>query len=181
MASHAEPRTMRLIIAYKAIRGCVFLLFALGLSIALWRGEAQQLHGLAQSLREYVTHRLAIDTAELLLKLATPDHLALTSLAIGLDGAVGVVEAWLLHRAQRWAIWLVVAASSALVPWEIYELFIHFRLLRVALLILNILVVVYLGFQAQRHVAHGQRGLQRAVFSAVETVGQGDEKTPESK
>lgn len=145
---------MKVIIAYKAIRGSVLLVFALVLSIALWQGQAEHLHALALTLREHVTHRLAIETAELLLRLATPDHLALTSLAIGLDGAVGIVEAWLLHRGTRLAIWLVVTATSALIPWEIYELFTHFRPLRVVLLILNILVAIYLGFQASKHVAH---------------------------
>ena len=168
---------MRVIIAYKAIRGSVLIVAGLALAIALWLGEGAELHTLALSLREYVTARLAIDIAELILGLSTPSHLALTSLAVGLDGSVGIFEAWLLHRGQRWAIWLVVVASSLLIPWELYELFAHFRLLRVVLLILNVLVVIYLSFQARKHHA-----AYRLPFpQRVGDVGQGGEKIAESK
>jgi uncharacterized membrane protein (DUF2068 family) len=155
-----EGQAMRLIIAYKASKGAAMLLAGLALSIAVWFGQGEHLHSLAMTLREYVTARLAVETAELLLKIATPSHLALTSLAIALDGTVSIVEAWLLHRGQRWAIWLVVTANSALIPWELYELVAHFRWLRVALLIVNVGVVVYLGRQASRHVA--RRKAQRS-------------------
>ena len=145
---------MRVIIAYKAIRGALLIVASVVLAFALLWGEGEKLHALALSLRDYATHRLAIEAADLLLRVATPGHLVLTTLAIGLDGAVGIVEAWLLHRGRRWAIWLVVMASSALIPWELYELFAHFRFLRVVLLVVNILVVIYLGLQASKHVAH---------------------------
>ncbi len=148
----AEPRTLKVIIVYKAIKGGVLMLLGLGLSIAVWVGHVDGLHALAMSLRENVTARLAVDLAELLLKISTPAHLQLTSLAIALDGAVGIVESWLLHRQKRWAIALVVVASSALVPWEIYELIAHFRILRLVLLVLNVAVVLYLFSQTRRHL-----------------------------
>lgn len=168
-----EGQAMRLIIAYKAIKGAAMLLAGLALSIAVWRGQGEHLHSLAMSLREYVTARLAVETVELFLKIATPGHLAITSLAIALDGTVSIVEAWLLHRGKRWAIWLVVTANSALIPWELYELVAHFRWLRVVLLIVNIAVVLYLGRQASRHVARrkaqAREGRLRALrFPALE-------------
>ena len=114
------------------------------MTVALWRGEGVHLHALAESLRAWVTSRIAVETAELLLNVATPGHLALTSLALGIDGTVGVAEAWLLHRGQRWAVWLVIVVSSAPIPWEVYELFTHFGALRLILLIVNAAVVTYL-------------------------------------
>jgi uncharacterized membrane protein (DUF2068 family) len=148
---------MQLIIAYKAIRGALLMLIALAMSIAVSRGQGHIFHGWATALRESVSHRLAVEAAEFLLSVATPSHLALTSLALGLDGAVGIVEAWLLNRGTRLAIWLVVCATSVLIPWELYELVAHFRPLRVVILIVNVVVVLYLGFQANKHVAHRQR------------------------
>ena len=145
---------MRMIIAYKIAKGCLMLLAGLVFTIALWRGQADHLHAFALSLREHVTARLAIEASEFLLRVATPGRLALTSIAIGADGAITFVEAWLLHRRTRLAIWLVVIASSSLIPWELYELVFHFRILRLVLLVFNVVVVIYLGLQASRHVAH---------------------------
>lgn len=148
----AGQATLRTIIAYKAIKGAIELALGLALGIALWLGEGQRLHQLALTLREDVTARVAVETAELFLRLSTPGHLAISALAVGLDGVVGGVEALLLHHRKRWAVWVVVIASSVLIPWEVFELISHFRVLRLVLLILNVAVVVYLGRQASRHL-----------------------------
>ena len=148
------PRVMQLIIAWKVLKGCVLLMAGVALTLALWRGQGAALHAFALSLREQVTARLAIELAEAFVRAATPGYLSLTSVALGLNGTVILVEAWLLHRGTRLAIWVVVLTSSVLIPWELYEVFAHFRILRVVLLVLNVVVVTYLGLQASKHVAH---------------------------
>ena len=145
---------MKLIIAYKAVKGIVLLLAGLVFTIALWRGHGGVIHGLAQSIRDHLTSRLAIEAADGFVSFLTPGHLALSSLALGLDGAVTIAEAWLLHRGTRLAIWLVVIASSSLIPWEAYEVVRHFHPARLVLLVVNVAVVLYLGRQAGKHVAH---------------------------
>lgn len=147
----AEPGGLRVIITYKATKGSLQLVAGLTLIGALLLGRGESLHAMAVTLREYVTARLAVEAADGLLSLSTPNHLVIASVAIALDGVVGLVEAWLIHRRKTWAFWVVVAASSLLVPWEVYELFAHFRALRVVLLVLNLGVIVYLSLQARRH------------------------------
>ena len=156
MDSRRSTRAMKAIIAYKVIKGGVMVLFALASTLALIAGQGAHLHAFALSLHENVTSRFAIETSDLLLRFATPGRLALTTLAVGLDGIVTSIEAWLLHRGTRWAILLVVCASSALIPWEIYELIRAFSIPRLALLLANVLVVIYLGWQSSKHVAHRQ-------------------------
>ncbi len=146
-----EPGPLRLIIAYKAVKGALMMLVGLGLSIAIWVGHAGGPYEFASWLREHVTAALAVETADTLMRFATPYRLSLTSLALALDGSVGITEAWLLHRGRTWAFWLVVVASSVLIPWEIYELVAHFRPLRLVMLVLNVAVVLYLARQARRH------------------------------
>lgn len=148
---------MRVIIGYKIVKGIVFLLAGLAISIAVGQGEGLKLREFALSFREHATSKLAIDAAELLVSFATAGKLALTALAIGLDGAVTIVEAWLLNKGTRLAILLVVVASSSLVPWELYELVRHFHVARLLLLVLNVGVVLYLGWQAHKHVNHRRR------------------------
>jgi uncharacterized membrane protein (DUF2068 family) len=154
-----ESGPMKAIIAYKAIKGVTFLLLGVALMIALLRGEGDHLHALAVSFHERVTAWFAIELSDAFLKIATPGHLALTTAAIGLDGVVTLIEAWLLHRGQRWAIWLVVGASSSLIPWELYALAHQFHWMRLLLLLLNVAVVIYLGLQASKHLAAHRRAM----------------------
>lgn len=150
----AELGGLRVIITYKATKGSLQLVAGLVLIGALLLGRGESLHAMAVTLREDVTARLAVEVADALLSLAKPNHLVIASVAIALDGVVGLVEAWLLHRRKTWALWLVVAASSVLVPWEVYELVAHFRAMRVVLLVLNLVVIGYLSLQARRHAKH---------------------------
>jgi uncharacterized membrane protein (DUF2068 family) len=45
---------------------------------------------------------------------------------------------------KRWAEYLTVGATAALLPVEIYELFQHFTIVRVVILAINIFIVWYL-------------------------------------
>lgn len=45
---------------------------------------------------------------------------------------------------KRLAEWLTIIITSSLIPLEIYEIYLHFAVAKVALLVLNIGIVVYL-------------------------------------
>jgi len=60
-------------------------------------------------------------------------------------GAVNCVEAVGLHYRQRWAEWLTVAATGILIPFELYEVMESISALKVTILVINIVVVYYLG------------------------------------
>jgi uncharacterized membrane protein (DUF2068 family) len=55
-----------------------------------------------------------------------------------------LIEGIALIRGQDWAGYLVVIATSSLIPFEIYETARKFTALRVSLLVLNVAIVVYL-------------------------------------
>jgi uncharacterized membrane protein (DUF2068 family) len=59
---------------------------------------------------------------------------------------------------RGWAGYLVVVASSLLVPFEVYEVFEKPRALRIALLVLNIAIVVYLIVALKKEHAARARG-----------------------
>jgi uncharacterized membrane protein (DUF2068 family) len=54
------------------------------------------------------------------------------------------VEGFGLLRGRDWASYLVVVATSALVPFEIIEIARKMSLLRISILILNLCIVIYL-------------------------------------
>jgi uncharacterized membrane protein (DUF2068 family) len=70
--------------------------------------------------------------------------------AIGLDAVLLTVEGWALLRGWKWGVWLVVIASGALIPWELYALIAHPGLLRAGVLLGNLLIVGWLLVHALR-------------------------------
>jgi uncharacterized membrane protein (DUF2068 family) len=68
---------------------------------------------------------------------------ALAALAFAYS-ALRFVEAYGLWRARRWGVWLGAAGGAIYIPVELYELWHKPDLLKVATLVLNVVVVVYL-------------------------------------
>ncbi len=68
-------------------------------------------------------------------------------------------EGWALHRRFRWAPWVVVVAGSTLIPFEIVELARRARPSRVAILVVNLVIIGYLAARARREhaAAHAAR------------------------
>ena len=67
-------------------------------------------------------------------------------IAIGsvLYGLLEILEATGLILRRRWAEYLVVVATGFGIPIEIHEVFVHLTWLRLALLVINVAVVMYL-------------------------------------
>ena len=152
MLAQTPPRDegVRLIVTYKVVKAAAQLLFALILFATVLTGHAGAIAELATFVRHHVSGAWAVKLASTLLTFVTPRHVALTALALLLDGVLGAVEGWALHTGREWGEWLVVVASGALVPYEAYELFEHPRAGRALLMVANIAVVAYLARRALR-------------------------------
>ena len=144
---------LRAIIAYKLIRAVAALVAAAVLAGLALTGRAPELHEMAAHLRHHATHAWAILAANALFGLTTTSHVWLVSAALVLDGSVTFLEGWGLHRGWRWAPWLVVALTFALVPFEVVALARHVAVGRVALLVVNLAVAIYLARRALAHAA----------------------------
>ena len=70
------------------------------------------------------------------------------------------MEGLALAAGRWWAPWLVVGATAALLPWEIFELIKHPGWGRVLILIINVAVVAYMFYlriylpRLQKVIAH---------------------------
>jgi DNA-binding transcriptional LysR family regulator/uncharacterized membrane protein (DUF2068 family) len=134
------PIGIRLIVAYKLVRGFVALLIALALgSASLWGGEAV-LRDLADRLLAHFTQAWAIDLAHLLVRGSSTRALHIGTVAFAVDGLFVWFEAWTLRRQFRWSRWLVVAATASLLPFETYHLYRGFHAGRLILLLANLAV-----------------------------------------
>jgi len=139
---------VRLIVAYKLGKAVLWLVLVAVFTAAVLGGGADELHALALGLRHHGVSAWSIRAANLLVTATTRGHLALTAVALGLDGVLSLIEGWSLWRGYTWGPWLVVIATGSLIPFELVELVRSVRLGRVLILLLNIAIVVYLGRRA---------------------------------
>lgn len=68
---------------------------------------------------------------------------ALALTAFGYAILMGTEGAGLYYR-KRWARWFTIIATSSLIPIEVYEIVREPRLLRIAVLLANVAIVIYL-------------------------------------
>jgi len=142
------PPALRAIVLYKSLKASLELGAALLLG-ALWPlGLPEKLETVAVWLRHHITHGWANELAAWLVDGAARRRLALSLVALGLDGALTAVEAWSLRAGHWWGPWLVVAATTSLLPFEIYEFARVPRPSRAVLIAVNLLVAAYLARRA---------------------------------
>jgi len=144
----ARPAALRAIVLYKSLKAALELAAALLLG-GLWPlGLPEKIETVAVWLRHHITHGWANELASLLVDGAGRRRLALSLVALGLDGALTAVEAWSLRVGHWWGPWLVVAATASLLPFEIYEFVRVPRPSRAVLIAVNLLVAAYLARRA---------------------------------
>lgn len=145
-----RPPGIRLIVAYKLVRGVVALALAFTLAAAALSDGGTWLRGLAAMLREHFIGVWSVRLADLLVRVSSRRTLEIGAAALLVDGLFTIFEAWALRRQFAWAPWLVVMATASLLPFELYELYRGIHVGRLALFFANAAVVVYL---VQRKVA----------------------------
>jgi uncharacterized membrane protein (DUF2068 family) len=142
-AARRAPTLLWWIVVFKVIK--VVFLAALGVVLLRTR------HMPADVLLAQVAHTLHIPLSSRILQRAmtaavslTPRKEVLLAFAAFAYGALFVVEAVGLARRASWARWLTIIATSGLIPIEIYEIARRPTLSRVAVMLFNVGVLVYL-------------------------------------
>jgi uncharacterized membrane protein (DUF2068 family) len=149
-APHHSDAGVRAIIAYKTIKGLAQLGLAAAL-LCLWPfGLAGRVQSAVQLLHAHATHMWARHLAGIVLGHASKRAMALLLLALAADGAFTTFEGFALRRGYAWAPWLVVSATSLLLPFELFELLEHPRLSRLIILLVNAAMAAYLARGALR-------------------------------
>jgi uncharacterized membrane protein (DUF2068 family) len=145
---------IKVIIVERIVKSLVLIALAIGLLVA---GEKGLLTSWAQSAQDELNLEVGNGFIEqILLKvMVLVGNLPHTTvLAIGaiayalLEGTEGVG----LAMRRRWAEYLTVLATGALIPFEAYEVIQHATLFRVGALLLNLAVVGYLAYRKRLFV-----------------------------
>jgi uncharacterized membrane protein (DUF2068 family) len=149
MRARVDEAALRTITTYKWVKGVAQLLLFVALLATVILGKDDDLARWAHEFRNHSTRAYAVVLGRALERATTPRGIQITLLALLIDGTVTCIEGWALGRRHRWGPWLVVAVSGSLLPFEVYELFHHFRWIRVLVLLINAAVVVFLVFHAR--------------------------------
>ncbi len=113
-------------------------------------------HDLAHSI-EHLVNILRVDPGNhyVDLILARAGHISpkqLKELSVGtfFYAAVFLTEGTGLLLRRRWAEYFTIVSTAGLIPLEVYEIAKHVTLLKIAVLLVNIAIVVYLILRVRR-------------------------------
>jgi uncharacterized membrane protein (DUF2068 family) len=144
-----RERGLVVIIAYKLVKGALWLCLAVTLFFSMRAGAGDDLLGWAEHLRHH-SRAWSIALADLLVRAATRRGLWTLLLAFAADGTLTLIEGWALLRGHWWGPWLVVIATGSLLPFEVVALAHHPHASRALLLAVNAVIVWYLARKALR-------------------------------
>jgi uncharacterized membrane protein (DUF2068 family) len=135
---------LRAIVGYKLVKSVAEFLAGTFL-LLLPTGETKAVvREVSTAMSEHVAEAWSHSVASLLTRVTTPRHMELIAAALVMDGLLSALEGWALHRRFAWGQWLVIVATSALLPFEIVELMARLSPWRIAAFLANVAVVVYL-------------------------------------
>ena len=148
-----RERGLRIIIAYKLGKGGLWLVFALTMVVLMHVqvGLGEGLLGLARHLRHH-SGAWSVALAELVVRAATRRGLWTIVVALTADGLVSLLEGWALFHGHWWGPWLVVVATGSFLPFEVAALIRRHSAVRATLLVVNLVIVIYLGTHAIREL-----------------------------
>lgn len=144
-----RERGVVVIIAYKFVKGSLWLVFATTILVMMRMGLGDRLLGFAAHLRLHA-HPWSLRLANLVVEASSRHALKTIVVALFADGTLTLVEGWALFHGHWWGPWLVVVATGALLPLEVVSLVRHPRVVRALLLLVNLAIVVYLARTALR-------------------------------
>ena len=145
MRKRKSEAFLKFIIIYKALMGVLELAVAISFFSFLDNRHSQSsFTSLAISFNLDPDNKIISSLIEKADMLGNGTMVGITAVVFAI-GAVNCVEAAGLHYRQRWAEWLTVVATGALIPFELYEVMESVSALKVTILVINIVVVYYLG------------------------------------
>jgi uncharacterized membrane protein (DUF2068 family) len=143
------PAGLRIIAVYKAVKtiGLIFI------AIAAFRLDEQESF---QHLVQWLEHLQLTESNGMrwslvhLLEGMGPAKFVAVGIVALVYAAIFATEGIGLWLRKYWAEWFTVIATGSLVPVEIYECFERFSWLKLAILVANVLIVIYLVRVAMR-------------------------------
>src|SRR6266849_1291830 len=142
-------RGLLLIAAFKLIKGLGLLALGIGALRLLHKDVAAEITQWLDALRVDPHNRYI---QELIEKLGMVDDRKLKALSVGtfFYSALFLTEGVGLSLRKRWAEYVTIISTASLLPLEIYEIAKHVSAPKIAVLLANIAVLVYLVIEVRR-------------------------------
>jgi uncharacterized membrane protein (DUF2068 family) len=131
------------IVAFKAVKATLLTALGIGLLFSIKRDPVALVWQLAETVHLPVTSRVFDRVLGAALNATPRKELGLALTAFGYGLLMGTEGVGLALR-RSWARWFTIVATSSLIPLELYEILRELHPIRVAILLLNLAVVVYL-------------------------------------
>jgi uncharacterized membrane protein (DUF2068 family) len=149
---HSSKAGLRAVATFEASKGIVVLV--LGITLVA-------IHSHVQDLTESLLYHLHIDFdrrfGHMLLNAASTINSArwwTIGAAVGTYTSVRFIEAWGLWNRRVWAEWFALLSGTMYLPWEFLKLVERVDWDRVAVLVINLVIVVYMAYIRVRE-SHG--------------------------
>jgi uncharacterized membrane protein (DUF2068 family) len=144
-----SPITLLLIALFKLVKGLLLLAVGVGAVKLLHRDIADTLSQWVDFLRVDPDNRYIHGILTHVLNL-TPGQLKAASVGTFIYAGLLLTEGIGLLFRKRWAEYFTIITTAGLIPLELYELAKHVTVAKIAILIINIAIVVYLVVRVRR-------------------------------
>jgi uncharacterized membrane protein (DUF2068 family) len=154
---------MVLIAGFKVLKGLLLLLFGLGL-LKLVHADIATLYSRLLEVLHLDTDSQILHAVVLMVDALRPESVLVMSLVSMVYAVLLLTEGIGLWLEFSWAAYLTVASTSLFLPFELYEIVQRITALRIAVLLVNIIVVLYLVKQLKHHTlrsSHASRSLAK--------------------
>jgi uncharacterized membrane protein (DUF2068 family) len=145
-----QETPLKVILYYKLAKATLGLSFAAVLWGFVLEGQPDRFADVADHVRRHLTAAWTLDLANALVTAADGRHIVIAAAALTLDGAFTLFEWYALHTGRPWGEWLVVIATSSLLPFEVVAIVRHRKVGRIVLFFANVAIVLYLARSAAR-------------------------------
>ena len=152
-ATERSPAGILLIGLFKLLKGVLLIAVGIGALELLHKNMADVITHWAEILRVDPDNRFIHPLLAKILPI-TPKQLKELSVGTFFYAALLLTEGIGLLMRKHWAEYFTVISTAALIPLEVYELARHVTLGKIAVIVINIVIVVYL---AARLRGHGRR------------------------
>lgn len=146
----SSPKALIWIGAWKLVQGVLLMILASGVLFLLHRDLQQTLTGWIELIR-FDPHNKHIASGLRKAGLISTHRLKQLSGLTFIYASLFIVEGIGLILRKRWAEYLTVLATASLLPMEYHEVHKHATPVRIAILVANILIVVYLLVALRRN------------------------------
>jgi uncharacterized membrane protein (DUF2068 family) len=134
---------------FKLFKGISLLIIAFGLLRMLHKDVASVAQHWIEVMRVDPENRF-VHRALLKVFNVTPKQLKELSAGTFLYAAIFLTEGTGLLWRKHWAEYMTLISSSLFIPLEVYEIYRHFTWLKVAVTVVNLLIVWYLAVRIKR-------------------------------